>query len=123
LEPSDNAACTRLWCREYVKYTTIPIASQMISRAQFTQPSLYIMYPLKADAENRHQGHPRRAERPRLIGIRVPQHHYRYAHNHECQQRADIHHLPDVINRRQAAYNAARNPTRMVFFQGVRKRG
>jgi hypothetical protein len=34
---------TRLWCRLYAKYTTNPMISHTMSRAQFTQPSLYIM--------------------------------------------------------------------------------
>ena len=34
---------TRLWYWLYVKYTTKPMTSQMINRAQFTHPSLYIM--------------------------------------------------------------------------------
>jgi hypothetical protein len=38
-----SAACTRLCFRLYVKYTTIPIISQIINRAQLIQPSLYIM--------------------------------------------------------------------------------
>lgn len=38
-----NPRCTRLFLREYVKYTTSPMISHTISRIQFAGPSLYIM--------------------------------------------------------------------------------
>ena len=40
-----------------------------------------------------------------MIGVSVAQNHYRNADNDEGQQRADVHHLSDVVDRRDAAHD------------------
>src|SRR5437899_13016302 len=51
------------------------------------------------DSEDRHHGHPGRAERTRLAGIDTAQHKDRYAHDDKRQERPDVHHFSDVIDR------------------------
>src|SRR5208337_5599038 len=54
-------------------------------------------------AEDRHERYPRRPEGPRLAGIGAPQHHHRNRHDHKRQERPDVHHLADVVDRGHAA--------------------
>src|SRR5580658_9910582 len=56
-------------------------------------------------AEDWNQWHPRRPERTRLRRIGVPQHHNRDRDDYEGEQRPDIHHLADLVDRRNAAYD------------------
>src|SRR5665213_2749 len=45
------------------------------------------------DAQNRHERHERRAERPLDIRVHVPEYYYASANDHERKQRTDVHKL------------------------------
>ena len=62
------------------------------------------------DSGDRNYRHPRRSERPWLRRIRTPQHNNRYAHDHEREQRPDIHHLSDIVDRRHASHDCRQQP-------------
>ena len=58
---------------------------------------------VEEDSQKRHKRTQWRAERPRLSGIGSAQHHDGDANDDESQQRADIHHFADIVDRRDAA--------------------
>ncbi len=53
------------------------------------------------DAQNRHQRHQRRLERPVQLGMPHAQHPHSSAHNRECQQRADVHQVGEPRDRQE----------------------
>src|SRR5713101_649519 len=55
---------------------------------------------VESDTQNRNAGHKGRAERPGVGGIGPAKHQYPRAHDHECEQGADVHHLADVVDGR-----------------------
>src|SRR3984893_17625664 len=54
---------------------------------------------IEQNAESRNQRHPGRTEGPRLPRIGLAQDEHGSAHDYEGQERTDIHHLADVVDR------------------------
>src|SRR5271165_3051336 len=65
---------------------------------------------VEQDAHDRNEWYPRRAERAVLCGVLVPQNHDCDAHDDERQQRTDVHHLANVVDRSQAADDGRQQP-------------
>src|SRR5947209_7048774 len=58
------------------------------------------------DAQNRYDGNPRCAVRPRRVGVRLAHDHDADAHNHECKQRPDAGHVPETGERNKTGEHA-----------------
>src|ERR1700722_9704817 len=62
-------------------------------------PELVHHIAIEKDAQHWNKRNPRRAERTRLFRIRFAQHHDRYTNNDERENRPDVDHLSNNINR------------------------
>src|SRR5690348_5592711 len=76
---------------------------------------------IEDNSEYGNDWNPGRAEGPRLAWICSTEHHNRDADDDECQQRADIHHLSDVVNREGAADESGEQADKNRIFVGSAK--
>ena len=93
-------------------------------RTQLCQPSENIRPPLNRMPRIGTTRHQRAAERTRLVGVGVAHDPHRGADDDEGEQRADVDHLGQRVDREQRRHHAPpAAPVRIVALCGVRKRG